>query len=258
MTLPPPSEHFQGKSALEHLKEARTKGMIASMEVHGTEMPGHLAAAADAAKETTIALVLLWVILSFFPPVTTKMFGILALFSAGWLIWKIGRSAYIGWARLERLHRLIEEERWEIEHHPQQEREELKELYMAKGFSGKMLDEVVDVLMADDNRLLQVMLEEELGLSLEAIEHPLKQSIGAGVGVLVAALLFLLGYHLSPLLGGPIAVFCTLFLSSALSAKLERNRLLQAVVWSFALALFAAAATYFLTEQFFSLDLLRN
>ncbi len=33
--------------------------------------------------------------------------------------------------------------------------------------------------MADDNRLLRVMLEEELGLTLEAYEHPLKQAFGA-------------------------------------------------------------------------------
>ena len=44
--------HFKGKKALEHVIEARQKGRAASQETHGTELPGHYSAAADAAKET--------------------------------------------------------------------------------------------------------------------------------------------------------------------------------------------------------------
>ena len=58
------------------------------------------------------------------------------------------------------------EERFEIAHHRGQEKEELTELYALKGFKGELLDQVINVLMADDNRLLSVMLEEELGLEL--------------------------------------------------------------------------------------------
>jgi hypothetical protein len=42
--------HFKGKKALQHIIDARQKGKIASEEVHGTELPGHISAAADAAK----------------------------------------------------------------------------------------------------------------------------------------------------------------------------------------------------------------
>ena len=145
--------HFEGKSVVEHLKTARAKGALASAEIHGTEMPGHLSAAADAARETSVVLLLLWILL---PSQPTLFF----LFAAGFFLWKIGRSALLGWARLERLHRVIEEERWEIEHQRQQEREELEALYQAKGLTGKLLDETVSVMMADDNRLLRIMLEE--------------------------------------------------------------------------------------------------
>ena len=78
--------------------------------------------------------------------------------------------------------RLLEEEKWEIEHNRNQEKVELKVLYRAKGFEGKLLDDVVDVLMADDKRALHIMLKEELGMTLEAYEHPLKQSLGALLG----------------------------------------------------------------------------
>jgi vacuolar iron transporter family protein len=230
--------HFEGKSIPDHLKEARAKGAMASAEIHGTEMPGHLSAAADAARDTAVVLLLLWILF----PVNLKLF---LFFALGIFLWKIGRSALLGWARLERLHRVIEEERWEIEHHREQEREELTELYRMKGLSGKLLDETITVLMADDNRLLRIMLEEEMGLTLEAYEHPLKQSLGAGAGVILAAGIFAIGY--SVFSWGPIAATAmTLGIAALLAAKAERNKLLEALVWTLAAAAFAVGATYFL------------
>jgi len=237
-SLPPPSDHFQGKNVVEHLKEARTKGAMAAREVHGTEMSGHLAAGADAAKETAIALFILAILFNSFQP--------LLIFLCGWLIWKIGRSALLGWARLERLHRLIEEERYEIEHHRAQEKEELREMYAAKGFSGKLLDQVVDILMADDNRLLKVMLEEELGVTLENMEHPLKQAFGAGVGVVLTGLLSMIGWHLFALPGLGVGAALSLFIATLISAKAERNRALNSVLWTFAIAVLAICVAYFL------------
>lgn len=229
-------DHFKGKEALEHVIEARLRGRAASAEIHGTEMPGHYSAAADAAKETAFVFLILWSLGVSFP---------FFAFVLGWLFWKGGRSAFLGWSRLERLHRLIEEERWEIEHHRAQEKEELRALYAAKGFSGKLLDEAVDVLMADDNRLLQVMLEEELGLNLESYEHPLKQATGAMVGALGASAFFLLPPWTTPLSSALIIA-----ISAGLFAKLERNKPLPAIVWNLALAALAAGAAHLIAQIF--------
>src|SRR3990167_5148375 len=196
-------QHFKKKNPLEHVIEARKKGRLASSETHGMELPGHVAAASDAAKETTLILLILWALLG----IEDHWFMVTLI--AGWLIWKVGRSAILGWARLERLHRVIEEERYEIEHHRPQEKEELRALYQAKGFSGKLLNEVVDVLMADDNRLLQVMLEEELGLHLESYEYSLKQSAGG-------------------------------------AAQAEKRLVLPAVIWNLAVATLAASSAHLL------------
>ncbi len=223
MTKGTPPDHFQGKSVSEHLKDARRRGTLASSETHGAEMPGHLAAGADSAKNTAISLFLVWVILEQFGIPTKTLFTILVIFSFGWVIWMIGRSASLGWARLERLHRLIEQERWEIEHHRAREKEELREMYRNKGFEGKLLDEVVDVLMADDNRLLHVMLEEELGLSVEAYEHPLKQGLGAATGTIITTLVALLGFYAYPSFGLPVFAGIIFVISSFVSAKAERN-----------------------------------
>jgi hypothetical protein len=232
------TDHFEGKSVLEHLKSARAKGGLAAAEIHGTEMPGHLSA--DAARDTAVVLLLLWIL---FPSQPNLYF----LLAGGLFLWKIGRSALLGWARLERLHRVIEEERWEIQHAREQEREELAALYQAKGLTGKLLEEVVTVMMADDNRLLHIMLEEEMGLALEIYEHPLKQSVGAGMGVLIATLLFAGGYFFfSPI----IATALTITIAAITVAKLEKNRRVEALVWNLSLVAFVAAAIYFLKQIF--------
>jgi len=242
-----PPDHFAGKTVVEHLREARAKGALAAAEIHGTEMPGHIAAGADAAKETAFAALVLWVIVEHLLP-SISVLSFLTLFFCGWLIWKSGRSALLGWARMERLHRVIEEERWEIEHHRTQERQELTELYRAKGFTGKLLNEVIDVLMADDNRLLRVMLEEELGLTLEAYEHPLKQSAGAGVGVLGSALLLLFGAWALPSCGLPIAAALIVMIAASIAAHLEGNKPIYAIIWNLAVATLTAGTTYFLGQ----------
>jgi vacuolar iron transporter family protein len=245
MALPPPSEHFRGQSVVEHLKEARTRGAMVSAEIHGAEMPGHFAAGADAAKEMAFAVLILWVIFYHFLSLE-KTWLFLILFCAGWVIWKTARSALLGWARIERFHRVIEEERWEIEHHRQQERQELTEMYLAKGLTGKLLEEVIDVLMADDNRLLRVMLEEELGLTLEAYEHPLKQATGALCGALASALLCLFGLWAIPFFGIPLFAAIVIIAATMVSTKLERNRPWNAIVWNLAIAGLSAGCIYFL------------
>ena len=119
-------KHFAGKSVPYHLIEARAKGALVSSEHHGRELSGAFSAGSDSLKETAIVLLLTTLIF-------TPSWQMLAALMAGWFLWKVGRSALLGWARLERLHRLIEEERMEVEHHRDQERAELKEMYEAKG-----------------------------------------------------------------------------------------------------------------------------
>jgi VIT1/CCC1 family predicted Fe2+/Mn2+ transporter len=222
------------------MKEARIKGQIAASETHGVEMAGSLSAATDAAKETALFGLLLW---SLHQNITT----ILIFFSA-WLVWKVGRSALLGYSRLERVHRLISEEQYAIEHHRHDEKQELKLIYQAKGFSGKLLDEVVEVLMKDDNRLLQEMLEEELGLSLENFEHPLKQAFGAFLGVVTSILLVILCSFYIANLGTFIASMLVIFTVSYIEAKFQKNDVLSSIVWNVANGFFALSVAYFLQK----------
>ena len=248
---PPEYAHFKGKEAIQHVIEAHVQGKIAATEIHGTEVPGHIPAGTDAAKETALLLIFLTIV-DLFVPVFSKHFalwmGILAL---AWTLWKAGRSAWLGWSRLEKLHRILEQEKWEIEHYRQQERDELRVLYQAKGFEGKLLEDVLDVLMADNERLLRVMVEEELGLSLQSHEHPLKQSLGAALGCVFAFSVCLCGFYLFSALGLTAAGLIVIASASAFAAYFENNRLIPAIVWNLGIAILSIGTLYFLSQLFF-------
>ncbi|MCE5292980.1 MAG: VIT1/CCC1 transporter family protein [Chlamydiales bacterium] len=238
-------DHFKGRGALEHMVEVQAEGKIISSEIHGAETPGYLFAACDAAREIAVFLVVLVLILSFFEFAHDQVFIILFAFSAASIFWKIGRAAWLSWSRLERLHRVMNEERYEIEHNRTQEKQELKALYQAKGFQGKLLDEVVDVLMADGDRALRVMLEEEMGFRLDQNEHPLIQGLGAGLGALIAAifaLLVLLSQNFSLFIAQGILVVT---FSCFVTARREHNRVIPAVIWNVGIGLFASLVAFY-------------
>lgn len=247
-TLEPPPEHFKGKDALSHVAEAQAHGLVAASEIHGTETPGHIAAGADAARETAVLLLIFWFLLYQIGMATNQICLFLIVFSSGWIIWKTGRSAWLGWSRLERLHRIVAQEKWEIEHHRKQEREELGELYASKGFEGKLLEEVLDVLMADDQRLLRVMVEEELGLTLSTHEHPLKQGLGAFVGCLTGAIICLAGLALNSTWGVPVSSLIVIAVSGGILAYHSQNKLIPAIVWNTGLALLSFGFVYYLYQ----------
>ncbi|MEI8365864.1 MAG: VIT1/CCC1 transporter family protein [Parachlamydiaceae bacterium] len=240
--------HFKGKEALDHVVEAQAGGLISATEMHGSEPPGYLSAAGDAARDTAVALSVLWIILMHLAHSGTEIITLLFFFSLAWTIWKLGRAAWLGWFRLERLHRVLEQERWEIEHHRQQERDELRVLYAAKGFEGKLLEDVLDVLMADNDRLLKVMIEEELGLSLGKTEHPLKQGLGAAAGAVFSSALCLLFVALWPHLGMFFGAAVAISASSALSAYLAKNEIVPAIVWNIGLTSLAIGSVFFFLE----------
>jgi len=242
----PASDHFQGKTIPEHLKDARMKGAQATSELHGLEISGSQSAFADTVRDTSLTFAMLWLLLHTYLPQLTTLLAIIAL---GWLIWKTARSASLGWARLSRLHRVIEEERWEIEHHREQEREELVELYRAKGFRDPLLTQVVDVLMADDNRLLEIMLDEELGLPMESYEHPLQQASFACIGGIACLALGALGFILWGTLGLLSAFFLSFVLSGAYTAKIQRIALLPACIWNVSIFTLSIGIVYLIEKS---------
>ncbi len=70
----------------------------------------------------------------------------------------------------------IKRELYEIEHLPERERQEIEEIYKAKGFEGEELQKIVNKIISNKDVWLKTMLTEELGLNLEIAGHPLKSA----------------------------------------------------------------------------------
>jgi VIT1/CCC1 family predicted Fe2+/Mn2+ transporter len=77
-------------------------------------------------------------------------------------------SNYLGTTtEREDLERLRAIEHHHIEHYPDGEREEVRQIFMEKGFEGDDLERVVELITSDPNRWVATMLTEEYGLPRE-------------------------------------------------------------------------------------------
>jgi hypothetical protein len=228
-----PYDHFHGKTALQHIAEIQASGVSSSTEIHGAETPGPFFAFLDAAKDTALLLAILTLAFDNFSMVPSQKWGLTLCLGLGWALWKGFRSCMLAWSRLSRLHRIAGEELLEIQTNRPQEKEELMALYRSKGFQGELLDRVVNVLMADQDRLLKVMLQEEMGYRLEEHHHPIIQGICAAAGACGVCTLIVLSMFGFSLLFSLGSMILTMALFGAWFARLEKNPIVPAFFWNF-------------------------
>ncbi len=84
-------------------------------------------------------------------------------------------------------------EYWEVDHMPEREKEEIREIYAQKGFEGELLDKVVAVITADKDRWVDVMMKEELEM-IPSAKSPLAMGGVTFFSFLLVGLIPLLAY----------------------------------------------------------------
>jgi len=93
----------------------------------------------------------------------------------------------------------VEREKDHIRRFSAVEREEIRRIYQAKGFTGKQLDEIVDTITSDEQRWVDVMLAEELKVSPVEERGLLKTAVIVGFAALVGSLI-----PVAPFFGLPV------------------------------------------------------
>ena len=196
------------------------------------------------ARECSILILSLSILLTLFGMEPLKILSLIAIFSSGLILWKMGIETLNAWDDLSELHQFLALKRWKIEHQRMKEKEELQERYRKEGFSEKLIEQIMDELSYDDNRFLQIIIEKELGLKLGSLDHPLKSGCMAGASTALSCLALFLGFYFSMLCGTFLAAFFLFIISSFKERALSPTQLLQAVVWRLSLALLSIGTIF--------------
>src|SRR6266508_3762467 len=81
---------------------------------------------------------------------------------------------------------------------PELERQEIRELYACKGFTGELLDHIVETITANPDVWVAVMLAEEHHLTPISRAHALRAAFVVGVSAVVGSLIPLIPFVMLP------------------------------------------------------------
>jgi len=109
-----------------------------------------------------------------------------------------------------------ETEQSEISSDPDEEREEIREIYSTKGFSGQLLDDVVKTITSNRETWVSTMMNEELHLQPVAGQSLLRSSLIVTVATLIGHLIPLVPFMM--VTGMPAIVVAIAFSGVALFA----------------------------------------
>jgi len=85
-------------------------------------------------------------------------------------------------------------EEWEVEYIPEEERQEIREIYAKKGFQGDDLEAAVRVITSDKKTWVREMMIAELGILSEDGMSPIRNGVTTLISFVIAGLLPLLPY----------------------------------------------------------------
>lgn len=88
----------------------------------------------------------------------------------------------------------FQREKREIKEVPELEKEEIREIYRKKGFSGKLLEDVTEQITSNEEVWLDEMMKFELGILPVETRHALSSGVVVGVAAFIGSLIPLLPF----------------------------------------------------------------
>ena len=123
--------------------------------------------------------------------VVVLILGFANLFADGF---SMASSNFLGTkAELDDYRRLERIEHRHIELAPEGEREEVRQIYLKKGFTGAALDQAVELITSDRDIWVKTMLSEEYGLAAE-IRSPWRAALSTFAAFVICGLIPLIPY----------------------------------------------------------------
>ena len=142
----------------------------------------------------------------------------------------------------------MDRESFEVDNFPDVERQEIREIYQAKGFSGEILEKIISHITSDKIRWVDIMMHEELGLSLDSNISPFKSGIATGGAYAFGALMPVIPYvFLRPvpgLIASAVITLSVLFGVGVAKTIVTGKNPLRSGLESMAIGGLAAAATF--------------
>ncbi len=144
------------------------------------------------------------------------------------------------------------QEYWEVEHIPEEERKEIETIFRQKGFEGKLLNQVVEVIVADKDRWVNFMMKEEHNLISDQ-KSPFKIGAATFISFLLVGFTPLLAFIIGYFKEFPFNLFMTAsFLTGIafvligwLKGKVNQTNIAKSVLETLGLGLSAALVAYY-------------
>lgn len=152
-------------------------------------------------------------------------------------------------AEADHYNRELEQEKWEIENLPEVEEEEIRLIYMRKGYVGAQLSQMVKNTCANKEMWLSVMMSEELGMSAPEDSAPFRAALIVGFSALIGSLIPLVPFVFMPVADAllPSLILSTLVLFGAgvYKAKITVGNWLKSGIEMAAVGMLAALVGFF-------------
>ncbi|MBI3120246.1 MAG: VIT1/CCC1 transporter family protein [Candidatus Kerfeldbacteria bacterium] len=167
----------------------------------------------------------------------------------------MGVSAYLAaTSEFDAYHKERAREIREVEETPEAERQEIRDIYTAKGFTGKDLDRAVEIITSNKERWVNVMMMEELGFTQKVVKPPLGVGVTVTVAFLIASIIPVGPFAIWDVdTGLPIALVLTamgLIFLGAYKGKFSHRSTVRTSLEMLILGVVAAAVAYWIGEIF--------